>query len=157
MRTRTSTNKAASPTVRRGALPRAVQKPYTVDWRIEDIHGRIPEGREPHLRLHALTPCDEVALATGDSPRRLQRPGYLIQSRLGEALQSQFVNVLEPYDTRPIIVGVRELEVRHDGDAGAAAAVAVEIAGGRTDILISCEEAMEVSVEGGIKFDGTSA
>ncbi len=135
--------------------PVAVQKPYAVDWRIEDIRGRIPEGREPHLRLHALTPCDEVALATGDSPRRLQRPGYLIQSRLGEALQSQFVNVLEPYDTRPFIVGVRELEVRRDGDAVAAAAVAVEMAGGRTDILISCEEAMEVTVEGGITFNGT--
>ncbi len=135
--------------------PVAVQKPYAVDWRIEDIRSRIPEGREPHLRLHALTPCDEVALATGDSPRRLQRPRYLIQSRLGEALQSQFVNVLEPYDTRPFIVGVRELEVRPDGDAVAAAAVAVEMAGGRTDILISCEEAMEVTVEGGITFNGT--
>ncbi len=135
--------------------PGAVETPYTVDWRIEDIRGRIPEGREPHLRLHALTPCDEVALATGDSPRRLQRPGYLIQSRLGDALQSQFVNVLEPYDTRPFIVRVRELDVRHDGDVGAAAAVAVEMAGGRTDILISCEEAIQVTVEGGIKFDGT--
>ena len=139
--------------VTRSAGP--VQQPYTVEWKIEDIRGRIPQGREPHLRLHALTPCDEVALATGDSPRRLQRPRYLIQSRLGEALQSQFANVLEPYDTRPFIVGVRELEVRRDGDAVEAAAVAVEMAGGRTDILISCEEAMEVTVEGGITFNGT--
>ncbi len=52
----------------------AVEHPYTVDWKIEDIRGRIPDGREPHLRLHALTSCDEVALATGDSPRRLQGP-----------------------------------------------------------------------------------
>ena len=132
----------------------AVEQPYTVDWKIEDIRGRIPDGREPHLRLHALTSCDEVALATGDSPRRLQRPRYLIQSRLGEELQSRFVNVLEPCDTNPFIVGVSELEVRHDGDACAAAAVAVELADGRTDILISCEEAKEVTVERGIRFNG---
>ena len=133
----------------------AVRTPYTVDWKIEDLHGRIPEGCEPHLRLHALTPCDEVALATGDSPRRLQRPRYLIQSRLGEEMQSRFFNVLEPYDTNRFISRVRELEVKHAGDACSAAAVAVELLGGRTDILISCEEAMEVEVEGGIRFDGT--
>lgn len=132
----------------------AVHQPYTIDWKIEDIHGRIPEGSEPHLRLHALTPCDEVALATGDSPRRLQRPRYLIQSRLGEEVQSRFVNVLEPYDANPYIVRVSELEVRHGGDACAAAAVAVELADGRRDILISCEESMEVEVEGGIGFNG---
>ena len=132
----------------------SVQTPYAVDWKIEDIRGRIPEGGEPHLRLHALTPCDEVALATGDSPRRLLRPRYLIQSRLGEELQSRFVNVLEPYDTNPFIVRVSELEVGHNGDACAAAAVAVELADGRTDILISCEETMEVEVEGGIRFNG---
>ena len=132
----------------------AVHQPYTIDWKIGDIHGRIPEGSEPHLRLHALTPCDEVALATGDSPRRLQRPRYLIQSRLGEEVQSRFVNVLEPYDANPYIVRVSELEVRHGGDAGAAAAVAVELADGRRDILISCEEPMEVEVEGGIRFNG---
>ncbi len=135
--------------------PGAVRKPYRVDWKIEDIHGRISEGCEPHLRLHALTPCDEVALATGDSPRRLQRPRYLIQSRLGEEMQSIYLNVLEPYDTNRFISRVRELEVRHDGDACCAAAVAVELFDGHTDVLISCEEAMEVEVDGGIRFDGT--
>ena len=73
-----------------------------MDWRVEDTRNRIPEGSEPHLRLHALTPADEVALASGDppqnksgNPRRLR---YLIQSRLGEDMSSQFVTVLEPYD-----------------------------------------------------------
>ena len=132
-----------------------VETPYTVDWKIEDIQDRIREGHEPHLCLHALTSCDEVALATGDSPRRLQRPRYLIQSRLGEDVQSQFVNVLEPYDTRPFINQVRRLRVEHNGDADAAAAVAVELADGRMDILISCEETTEGTVEGGITFNGT--
>ncbi len=132
-----------------------VETSYTVDWKIEDIRERIWEGHEPHLRLHALTPCDEVALATGDSPRKLQRPRYLIQSRLGENVRSQFVNVLEPYDTRSFINQVCELKVEHNGDADAVAAVAVELADGRTDILISCEETTEVTVEGGITFNGT--
>ena len=46
-----------------------VSSSYTVDWKGEDLRGRIREGTEPHLRLHALTPCDEVALASGDPPQ----------------------------------------------------------------------------------------
>ncbi|MBI3947673.1 MAG: heparinase II/III family protein, partial [Armatimonadetes bacterium] len=63
-----------------------VEQPYAVDWKAEDLRGRIAEGEEPHLRLHALTPCDEVALASGDPPQN--KPGnprrlrYLLQSRL---------------------------------------------------------------------------
>ena len=132
-----------------------VASPYTVDWKIEDIRDRIGEGEAPHLRLHALTPCDEVALATGDSPRRLQRPKYLIQSRLGEDVQSQFVNVLEPYDTHPFVCGVQMLTIQSDKGADGAVAVAVDLADGRRDILISCEQEMDVTVEGGIRFNGT--
>jgi len=129
--------------------------PYTVDWPIEDKRGRIQEGREPHLRLHALTPCDEVALATGDSPRKLQRPRYLIQSRLGENVESQFVNVLEPYEKTPFVKQVRALRVEHQADDSAVAAVAVDLEGGITDVLISCEQPTAVKVEGGIDFHGT--
>jgi len=131
---------------------------YTVDWKAEDLRGRIKEGKEPHLRLHALTPCDEVALASGDppqnkrgNPRRLR---YLLQSRLGEELESQFVTVLEPYDATPFIRQVRLLQVEHDADPNAVAAVAVELVDGATDILISCEERTHVKVEGGIEFNG---
>jgi hypothetical protein len=61
---------------------------YTVDWKAEDLRDRILEGSEPHLRLHALTSVDEVALASGDPPQNKkgnpQRLRYLIQSRLGK-------------------------------------------------------------------------
>ena len=134
-----------------------VGAPYTVDWGIEDVRGknRIREGEEPHLRLHGLTPCDEVALATGDSPRKMQCPRYLLQSRLGQDVQSQFVNVLEPYDRKPFVERVRPLVVEHADDSQAVAAVAVELIDGRTDIFISCERPTEVTVEGGIRFDGS--
>jgi len=135
-----------------------VETPYTVDWKCEDLRGRIPAGAEPHLRLHALTPCDEVALASGDppqnksgNPRRLR---YLIQSRLGDNLESQFVTVLEPYNRTPFIRAVRRLPVEHDADPNSVAAVAVELVNGATDLLISCEEPTPVTVEGGLTFHG---
>ena len=129
--------------------------PYTVDWKIQNKRGRVKKGEEPHLRLHALTPCDEVAFATGDSPRRFLRPRYVIQSRLGENMRSQFVNVLEPYDKTPFIKHVRQLTVEHDADRNAVAAVAVELADGRTDILVSCEVPTAVKVKRGVAFNGT--
>ncbi|MFC1596593.1 heparinase II/III family protein [Planctomycetota bacterium] len=132
-----------------------VDTPYTVDWTIEDIRGRIRKGKEPHLRLHGLTACDEVALATGDSPRKLQRPRYLLQSRLGKNVESQFVNVLEPYDRARLIKRARRLQVEHETDENSVAAVAVELVDGTTDVLISCREPTAVKVEGDIELDGT--
>jgi len=142
--------------VERSADP--VDTYYSVDWKCEDLRGRIKAGKEPHLRLHSLSACDEVALCSGDppqnkkgNPRRLR---YLIQSRLGDNMESQFVTVLEPYDTTPFIKQVRKLQVEHNADPNSVAAVAVELLDGTTDILISCEERTKVNVEGGIEFDG---
>jgi oligo-alginate lyase len=136
-----------------------VEAPYTVDWKIEDLRNRIAAGKEPHLRLHALTACDEVALASGQPPQNKsgnpKSLRYLIQSRLGDKMESQFVTVLEPYDKTPFIRQVRRLKVEHPADANSVAAVAVDLADGRTDIVISCETPTEVTVEGGIKFNGT--
>ena len=141
--------------------PGPVAAPYMMDWRAEDLRGRIAEGREPHLRLHALTPCDEVATASGDppqnksgTPRRLR---YLIQSRLGENMESQFVTVLEPYDREPFIRQVRRLEVTHNADPNSVSAVAVDLVDGATDIVIACEAPTHVEAEGGIRFDGVLA
>ena len=99
-----------------------------------------------------------MALASGDPPQNRpnapRRYRYLIQSRLGEDTQSQFVTVLEPYDRSRTIQQVRKLDVDHDADPNSVAAVAVELASGANDILISCEEPTAVTVEGGISFDG---
>ena len=136
---------------------------FTVDWKAGaghtrgSIKGRIRGSHEPHLRLHALTSCDEVALATGNPPEKKHNPErlrYLIHSRLGENMQSQFVTVLEPYDKTPFIRRVRRLKVEHKADPNSVAAVAVELQDGTTDIVISCEEPTRVGVEGGIEFEG---
>ena len=136
-----------------------VSNVFTVDWNDAGKHGRVKEGHDPHLRLHALTSCDEVALASGEPPKP-DRPcnppwlRWLIQSRLGEDMESQFVTVLEPYDATPFIKQVRRLKVEHDADANSVVAVAIEMLDGTTDILINCEERTAVEVEGGIEFDG---
>ncbi len=136
-----------------------VATPYTVDWKCEDPRGRVKEGKEPHLRVHALTACDEVALASGQPPQnRSSNPKslrYLIQSRLGDNLESQFVSVLEPYDRTPFIKSVRRLKVEGAADPNSAVAVAVDLADGRTDIIINSEQPASLTIEGGIRFDGT--
>ena len=135
-----------------------VSDSFTVDWKGEDLRGRIKPGQDPHLRLHALTACDEVALASGDppqnkrgNPRRLR---YLLQSRLGDDVDSQFINVLEPYDRTPFVRRVRQLEITAADEATRVAAVSVELMDGTTDAIICCEQPARVSVEGGIELDG---
>ena len=135
-----------------------VSAPYTIDWRSEDLRARIMAGTEPHLRLHALTACDEVALASGQPPQNKRgNPAslrYLIQSRFGPGLRSQYVSVLEPYDRTPFIRAVRALPVTTDAAPDTVAAVAVELADGRTDILIACEQLSQVSLPGDIEMAG---
>jgi len=134
-----------------------VEDCFTVDWKAEDARGRITKASQPHLRLHALTVCDEVALASGDPPQKPGNPRslrYLIQSRLGENMESQFVTVLEPYEKTPFIRRVRRLQVQHQSDPNSVAAVAVELQKGITDVLISCRQPVRVEVEGGIQFEG---
>ena len=135
-----------------------VATPFTVDWKAEDLRGRIAEGNEPHLRLHSLSESDEVAIGAGEPPQNKRgnpkQLTYLIRSRLGEDVASQFVTVLEPYDTTPFIKQVRNLQVEHDADPNSVAAVAVDLADGTTDILISCEDRVAVKVEGGVEFNG---
>jgi hypothetical protein len=60
--------------------------------------------------------------------------------------------VLEPYERKPFIRRVRPL--KHSQDPGAAAAVAVELENGNTDVLIVCQEPLGVQVEGGIELEG---
>ncbi|MCK5802839.1 MAG: heparinase II/III family protein, partial [Lentisphaeria bacterium] len=136
----------------------AVSVPYTVDWKGEDRRGRIKKGSEPHLRLHALTACDEVALASGQpppnkagNPKSLRK---LIQSRLGDNMRSQFATVLEPYETTPFIRRVRRLGVEHAADKNDVVAIEVELIDGTSDVLISCREPTAVHVESDIAFVG---
>jgi len=127
--------------------------PFRVDWEI------IPPGgkgeRPPHLRLHNLTPVDEVALVDGHPPKLLGNPStlrYLHRVRRGEALHSQFLTVLEPYRRKPFIRAARVLKDEETAD-GFVAVVAIELADGRTDTLVVTEERQRVAV-GDLAFHG---
>lgn len=132
---------------------------FFVDYQATDTRGRIAEGREPHLRLHNLTPLHEVALADGDppqnkrgAPRRLR---YVLGRRNGTNLESLFVTVLEPYDHTPFITAVRRLAILESAPGTHPVAVEVVLADGRVDTLISCEAPGRVRVEGEVVLDGT--
>ncbi len=137
---------------------------FRVDWRIVDPRRERPEDWERHLRVHNLTHVDEVVLADGIPPRfkgNPERLRYLLRSRLGEGRESQFVSVIEPYASEPIIESVRALDVETDAE-GFVAALEVTLADGRRDVLIVTEDeaavsAGEVSMHGRVglvRYDG---
>lgn len=143
--------------VRRAAAP---PESFFLDWKVEQHRGRVLPGTEPHLRIHSLTPLQELATAVGEPPQNKSgNPRWLhyaIQSRTGEEdLESLFVNVLEPYDRTPFVESVRLLEVTADPSAGMTTALEVTLDTGRVDMLVSSEHPGELQVEGGLKLAGT--
>lgn len=116
---------------------------FTVDYRGEDLRGRIAPGREPHLRLHNLTALQEAALADGDPPQNRQgsprRLKYLLLTRRGAALDSVFVTVLEPYDREPFLRSVRLVPARSETPGANPVAVEVVTNDGRVDTLLTLE------------------
>jgi hypothetical protein len=118
--------------VRRDAHPPAG---FTVDWHA-DPNCRNLKLTDVHLRLHALTPCADVALADGDpaqnkvgNPRRLT---YALLHRTGQkGLASTFVSVLEPYRGTPFIKSVQ----RMNGDGAGRVAIEIELADGTRDSI----------------------
>jgi hypothetical protein len=99
---------------------------------------------------------DEVAIAIGEPPHHRYHDDYLpyvLRSRLGEDLQSQFVTVLEPYEPEPFIESTRAVPVDvHDGD-GFACAVEITLTDGRRDILLLAEKPGHMEA-GGVELDG---
>jgi hypothetical protein len=141
-------------------VERAANPPadFTVDYAATDTRGRIAAGREPHLRVHNLTPLQEAALADGDPPQNKagapRRVRFVLATRTGAALDSAFVTVLEPYDRTPFLSRVRRLAVLEAAPGTNPVAVEVSLADGRVDTLVSCEAPGRVQIEGGVELDG---
>ncbi len=128
-----------------------------IDWDAVRPDGTIAEGRDPHLRMYCLSPVDEIAIAIGEPPHQKRNLDaylrYVVRSRLGDDLQSQFVTVFEPYEPEPFIASAKSLQLdAHDGE-GFAAAVQIDLADGRTDIVIIAENPCHVET-GGLSLDG---
>lgn len=117
---------------------------FSVEWEIQDTWKMLPEVADIRLRLTMLSDADEVALADGEPPRN--KPGnpkrlkYLIVRRTGELLDSQFVSVLEAYDSSRFIRSVCRATLKVGGKpftGTGAAAVRVELGSGRTDYIVN--------------------
>ncbi len=127
-----------------------------IDWDIVYKTGKMDEGRDPHLRMYCLSPVDEIAVAIGEPPHHRYWDDYMpwvIRSRFGENIESQFVTVLEPYEPEPFISSAKPLKLSAHEDEGFAAAVQIELQDGRTDIVIIAENPCRVAA-GGLSLNG---
>ncbi|MFW6437414.1 MAG: hypothetical protein ACOCZ7_00255, partial [Armatimonadota bacterium] len=145
--------------LQQAAIEVAMEHKEEVAERAHEVHartGELDEGRDPHLRMHMLSEVDEIAIAIGEPPHHRYHDDYLpyvLRSRLGEDLESQFVTVLEPYEPDPFIASTRALPLdAHEGD-GFACAVEVALTDGRRDIIILAEKPGRVEA-GGVTLDG---
>jgi hypothetical protein len=131
---------------------------FTVDWNMVETWRKMPDDFEAHLRLHNLTPVDEVAVADGYPPEYGNAPKqlrYLHRVRRGEDLTSFFVTVFDPYGKSPNITSARLLE-HATQDGVFAAAVEVRLADGRRDVILYRSEPGTMRVDG-CELDGRVA
>lgn len=129
---------------------------FVVDWKAAEGYRGITDKDDIHLRMHAMTSCNDVALADGDPPQN--KPGnpktlnYMLMHRSGTDLNSTFISVLEPYRGKPFIKSVQRLE---NGD-GEAIVIKVEKTDGRTDYLLyNPSSKNEVKLPNGLAMNGT--
>ena len=129
---------------------------FVVDWKAAEGYRGLTEKDDIHLRMHAMTSCNDVALADGDPPQNKpgnpKTLGYLLMHRSGVDLNSTFVSVLEPYRGKPFITSVQRL----DKDNDAAIIIKVEKTDGRTDYLLyNPSSANVVKLPNGMVMNGT--
>jgi hypothetical protein len=128
---------------------------FWVDWEIVEPRRTMPDGWEAHLRVHTVSSVDEVALCDGIPPRfkgNPERLRYMLRSRFGSNLTSQFISVLEPYGKTPFVKAVRPLVDRADADSFEAA-VEITLADGRRDVVLVRENPGEMAA-GGVSMNG---
>lgn len=109
---------------------------FRVDWEVESGYRNVTGRDSIHLRMHALTPVTDVALANGDPPNN--KPGnpktltYVLLHKSGADLNSVFVSVYEPYRVRPFIKSVQRLDSGNEGEI----ILKVEKENGETDFVL---------------------
>jgi hypothetical protein len=128
--------------VRRDSSPPAG---FQLDWKAAAGYRGISQNDDIHVRLHALTQCDDVALADGKPPQtKVGNPkllGYALLHRAGKDLRSRFVSVVEPYQSTPFVQSVR----REDRADGATTIVVALGEGLRDEIVVGGTEPDRVS------------
>lgn len=127
---------------------------FTLDWKAEQGYRGL-KG-DVHLRLHALTPVDDVALADGDPPQNKpgnpRRLGYALLHRAGKGLSSTFVSVIEPYQDKPVIRSVKRVD--GGGPDARQVALRIELADGSVDHILYDAAGRGIGSVDGIRFAG---
>lgn len=128
---------------------------FIVDWKAEAGYRGISSTDDIHLRLHALTACNDVAVADGDPPQnKVGNPKtlkYALLHRKGENLNSDFVSVLEPYRKHPFIKSVKRMNADRDG----AIAIEIEKTDGTIDyILFNPDSSGNVVIKNKVRMNG---
>lgn len=129
---------------------------FMLDWKAEAGYRGLTENDDIHLRMYALTPSQDVALADGDPPQNKpgnpKKLGYLLMHRSAPNLSSTFVSVFEPYKKSPFIKSVKRL----DDGKGTEISLQVELADGTFDYIIYNSDSQKtVSLANGIAMNGT--
>jgi len=132
-------------------------EPFWADWKIVDPRRTMPAGWQAHVRVHNMTSVDEIAFCTGVPPEYKGNPEelrYMLRTRFGENLETQFLSVIEPYNAEPFIREVRALRNEiGSGEGAARAAVEVLLADGRRDVILFAEDVADFEA-GGVRMQG---
>ncbi len=153
---------------------------WSVDWKIEDRYGYLPNNADVHLRYTDLTSEADVSTAEGwvaatrsaySSKTQEWIPRIMVRRKSDQApLVSTFVAVIEPYDNQSNIRKVRRCSLRGPDGLNwpdTHVAVEVQLADGRKDLIIAAdvenpmsltpcwqETAIMVQKHSGIRFNG---
>lgn len=115
---------------------------FSADWKIVDTRNLLPaEWKDKvHLKMTMVGNEGEVAFAdgrpaqnNGSNPRRLR---YMLVKNRGDALQSRFLGVIEPYLSSPSVKSIKMLPVAGTTDKNVVA-LEIKLKTGRTDYVFS--------------------
>lgn len=124
---------------------------WQADFQIDDRYGYLPDGETVHLRYTDLTPNTQAALAESwlvyknDVGEGIEAwiPGLMVRRQSREKpLGSTFVALLEPFTGSSNIKRISRLALQNATGASvseAQVAVAVDLANGKSDLLIAAD------------------
>lgn len=129
---------------------------FMVDWKSDPSYRGMKAGEDTHLRMHALSAAQDVALADGDPPQNKpgnpKTLGYVLMHRQAENLNSNFVSVLEPYQNHPFLKSVKRL----DEGKGKQVAIKIELLNGEVDYILYNPDAEKTfRLDNGVLMNGS--
>lgn len=137
-----------------------VDKPFVVDWKIEDTRSVRDKNREVHLAFTMPEPVCETVLAKGKPPAN--KPGnpkeftYMIARNKGHNISSCFTAVIEAYEQHSELLKIELLPVRQqDNDESfTTKALKITLKAGRIDYILHSTDDKLYTIDSYIEFKG---